>query len=68
MEKRPAQWNPDVTPQQFLSKWQRVTLSERAACQQHFLDLCELLGQPKPAAAEESRVPRASTTHAEAWA
>ena len=26
-----------------------VTLSERSACQQHFLDLCELLGQPKPA-------------------
>ena len=23
--------------------------SERHACQQHFLDLCELLGQPKPA-------------------
>ena len=38
-----------MTPQQFIAKWQRVTLSERSACQQHFLDLCELLGQPKPA-------------------
>jgi len=38
-----------LTPQQFIAKWQRVTLSERSACQQHFLDLCELLGQPKPA-------------------
>ncbi len=41
-----------MTPQQFIAKWQRVTLSERAACQQHFLDLCELLGQPKPAEAD----------------
>jgi len=38
-----------MTPQQFIAKWQRVTLSERSACQQHFLDLCDLLGQPKPA-------------------
>ena len=41
-----------MTPQQFINKWQRVTLSERSACQQHFLDLCELLDQPKPAAAD----------------
>src|SRR5687768_15337495 len=38
-----------MTPQQFITKWKRATLSERSACQQHFLDLCELLGQPKPA-------------------
>ena len=38
-----------MTPQEFISKWQDVTLSERSACQQHFLDLCELRGQPKPA-------------------
>jgi len=41
-----------VTPQEFIAKWQAATLSERSACQQHFLDLCELLGQPKPAAAD----------------
>jgi hypothetical protein len=41
-----------VTPQQFIAKWQRVALSERSACQQNFLDLCDLLGQPKPAAAD----------------
>src|SRR5207248_10128477 len=29
-----------------------ANLSERSAAQQHFLDLCELLGQPKPAAAD----------------
>jgi hypothetical protein len=41
-----------MTPQQFVAKWQKVKLSERSACQQHFLDLCELLGHPKPAEAD----------------
>ncbi len=41
-----------MTPHDFIAKWQKVNLSERSACQQHFLDLCELLGQPKPAAAD----------------
>ena len=41
-----------MTPQEFIAKWQAVDLSERSACQQHFLDLCELLDQPKPAAAD----------------
>lgn len=41
-----------MNPHQFIAKWQRANLSERSAAQQHFLDLCELLGQPKPAAAE----------------
>ena len=41
-----------MTPQQFIMKWQRVQLSERSASQQHFLDLCDLLEQPKPAAAD----------------
>jgi hypothetical protein len=39
-----------MTPQQFIAKWQPVKLSERSAAQQHFIDLCDLLGQPKPAA------------------
>src|SRR5450755_991931 len=38
-----------MTPHQFIAKWKAVDLSERSACQQHFLDLCELLDQPKPA-------------------
>src|SRR5206468_8139346 len=38
-----------MTPQQFIAKWKRAELSERSACQQHFLDLCDLLHQPKPA-------------------
>ncbi len=41
-----------MTPQEFIARWRRVTLSERSACQQHFLDLCEVLGQEKPAAAD----------------
>jgi len=41
-----------MPPQQFIAKWQKATLSERSACQQHFLDLCELLDQPKPAEAD----------------
>ncbi|HEV3138433.1 MAG TPA: type IIL restriction-modification enzyme MmeI [Pirellulales bacterium] len=41
-----------MTPQEFVEKWRRANLSERSACQQHFLDICELLGQPKPAAAD----------------
>jgi len=38
-----------MTPQDFIAKWQRSQLSERSAAQQHFLDLCEVLSQPKPA-------------------
>lgn len=38
-----------MTPHDFIHKWKAAELSERSACQQHFLDLCELLGQPKPA-------------------
>ena len=42
-----------MTPQTFITKWQAGgsadALSERAGAQAHFLDLCELLGQEKPA-------------------
>ena len=37
-----------LTPAGFVAKWQRVSLPERAASQEHFLDLCRLLGQPTP--------------------
>ncbi len=39
-----------MTPAEFIAKWRPVELSERAASQEHFLDLCRLLGQPTPAA------------------
>ena len=38
-----------MTPYEFIDKWKASTLTERSASQQHFLDLCELLGEPKPA-------------------
>jgi len=41
-----------MTPHEFIAKWKRASLSERSACQQHFCDLCDLLGQPKPAEAD----------------
>ncbi len=41
-----------MTPAEFVAKWQAADLKERAACQEHFLDLCHVLGQPTPAAAD----------------
>jgi type II restriction/modification system DNA methylase subunit YeeA len=38
-----------MNPQAFVSKWRRTALSERSAVQQHFLDLCALVGHPPPA-------------------
>lgn len=38
-----------MTPAEFLSKWSKVALSERSAYQQHFLDLCALVGHEPPA-------------------
>ncbi len=36
----------------FVARWQRSTLTERRAAQQHFLDLCTVLGEPTPAATD----------------
>ncbi|MEX0875869.1 MAG: hypothetical protein WD114_00280, partial [Phycisphaerales bacterium] len=33
----------------FIGKWSRSQLSERAASQEHFIDLCRLLGVKTPA-------------------
>lgn len=41
-----------MTPHQFIAKWMPADLKERAACQEHFLDLCAVLGEPTPAAAD----------------
>ncbi len=43
---------PSLTPQAFVAKWQQSTLRERASSQEHFLDLCRLLGHPTPAEAD----------------
>lgn len=41
-----------LTPQDFAKKWAAASLSERSSYQQHFLDLCAVLGQPSPAEAD----------------
>lgn len=38
-----------MTPQAFISKWQNSALKERAAAQEHFLDICRMLAERTPA-------------------
>jgi hypothetical protein len=52
MPDHPANKAPTMTPQAFVAKWKRASLPERSAYQQHFLDLCDLFGQEKPADAD----------------
>jgi type II restriction/modification system DNA methylase subunit YeeA len=57
-----------LTASQFVERWRGCSLTERSAAQSHFLDLCEMLGEPHPAAADgagerfafEKRVSRTS--------
>lgn len=39
---------PKLTPQQFVAKWRNVSTNEKQAYQQHFIDLCRLVGHPTP--------------------
>src|SRR5436190_15328596 len=41
-----------MTPAEFKRKWARYSGKETAAYQEHFNDLCALLAQPSPAAAD----------------
>ena len=43
-----------LTLPEFVARWQAATLSEKSAAQSHFIDLCEVLGQPRPAAADQA--------------
>ena len=43
-----------MTPNEFIDKWRNSTLTERSASQEHFIDLCRLLGEPTPAQADPS--------------
>ena len=43
-----------MTPAEFIRKWHRFQGKESAAYQEHFNDLCRLLGQPTPAEADPS--------------
>jgi type II restriction/modification system DNA methylase subunit YeeA len=41
-----------LTIPEFVARWKNSQLSERSAAHSHFIDLCELLGQPRPAAVD----------------
>jgi len=37
-----------ITPVAFIRKWKSVALNERQSAQEHFLDVCSLIGHPTP--------------------
>ena len=39
---------------EFVERWKASTLSERQGAQSHFIDLCDVLGQSHPAAADQT--------------
>ncbi len=39
---------PTLTPAAFVEKWRGVTTTEKAGSQEHFIDLCRMLGEPTP--------------------
>ena len=41
-----------MTPNEFIAKWRASELKERSAAQEHFIDLCRLLGESTPAEAD----------------
>ncbi len=45
---------PTFTPQDFVAKWRKNTRKERSAAQEHFIDLCRLVGHPTPGEAGTS--------------
>lgn len=45
---------PPLSLTEFIERWKASSLSERSAAQSHFIDLCEVLGQPHPAAADQT--------------
>lgn len=45
-----------MTVAEFIAKWRKVDLKERSAAQEHFLDLCALVGHPTPATADPTGV------------
>jgi hypothetical protein len=37
-----------ITPQDFVSKWKRVSAREKQTYQEHFLDICQLVAHQTP--------------------
>ena len=43
---------PTLSPQDFVAKWSKSELKERSSSQEHFIDLCRLVGHQTPAEAD----------------
>ena len=41
-----------MTPHQFVTKWSASSLKERSGSQEHFIDICRMLGEPTPGDAD----------------
>lgn len=50
----PTHTPPALTPQEFVSRWKGMALTERASSQSHFIDLCAVLGQPTPTEVDQT--------------
>lgn len=58
-----------MTPNAFIAHWQHNNITERAGAQQHFNDLCEVLGVEKPRDADNYCFERgAKTQGGQGWA
>jgi hypothetical protein len=63
-----------LTPQEFVSKWKRVTAREKQTYQEHFIDLCHLVGHPTPIEYDPSaetfafEMDATKTTSGQGWA
>ena len=58
-----------MTPHAFIAHWQHNKITERAGAQQHFNDLCEVLGMEKPRDAENYTFERGvKTLGGQGWA
>ena len=44
----PSPMGSTLTPAEFATKWSGSTTTERAASQEHFIDLCRMIGVPTP--------------------
>ncbi|MFM8330499.1 MAG: class I SAM-dependent DNA methyltransferase [Candidatus Methylumidiphilus sp.] len=45
-----------MTPEAFIKKWQDAKTKEKSAAQEHFIDLCRLIGEPTPNEADPEGV------------
>jgi hypothetical protein len=65
---------PTFTPQDFVSKWKRVTSREKQTYQEHFIDLCRLVDHPTPNEADPTgkryafEMGAAKTSGGQGWA